>query len=235
MPDPLEPLNAMPGLAPRDAVIARALVRNNLATADVVLEAARVAAAPDAIGDLLDHLTEAGHLDPVRARQIEEALERKLAEKRTEAAPGQSAQADEQPPPSEAQRKRGGYPRRGTAVLLDAIRDGRTRQEDRVFLFLGRFVRSRLHALVLAQLAGLKEGIVEPRTIAKRSGASEKQVRAILSDWKEKGWFIDYGTFPFYFRAPEDQRESIARFLKAWKDPALHAKLVSKILEIEKT
>jgi hypothetical protein len=52
MPDPLDELQQIKGLSPRDAVVGRALLRNNLVDAAAVLRAAAAAATPGATGNL---------------------------------------------------------------------------------------------------------------------------------------------------------------------------------------
>jgi len=229
MPDPLEALAAVPGLSPRDAVIARALVKNKLVEAGAVLAAAREAARAGATGDLLDQLMEAGHLTPERAIAIEEALEKRIAQHAPVAAPEPRSTS-----------KRGGRGRSrtgGTTVLaLDAIREDRAiRERNKVNLFLTRYVQSRLHQLLLVQLNRKQEGIVEPKGLARATGASEKDIKKILVDWKSKGLFQTYGTFPFYYKPDDDVKKEIAEFMRAWNDPKHHSEMVKRILELERT
>jgi hypothetical protein len=85
MQDALDALAAIKGLGPKDAVIARALIRNRLIDGDAVLTVARDLALCGGEG-LLEELMAAGQLDCERARRIEATLEHKIAEKRAAAA-----------------------------------------------------------------------------------------------------------------------------------------------------
>ena len=249
MGESLEDLAGIEGLAPRDEVIARALIRNGLVEAGAVIGAARAAAAGSP-GDVLDHLTAAGVLDPEKALRIEEALERKIAQKCPPAAEPAGPPADEPdipdvpdvpeaPSRSAASKrdqswKRGGRSGKTTVMCLEALREDRARRErDDLQLFIERFVRSRLHESVLAFLAPRRESIVEARDVAKRAGVEPKAVARILEDWKSKGILKAWGTFPYYFDPAPQDREQIDRFMRAWKDPAQHAHILTKILELE--
>ena len=65
----------------RCAVIGRALIKNRLVDARAVLAAAQSAAQNGSAGDILDHLMASGHLTPEGALKIEEALERRIAQR----------------------------------------------------------------------------------------------------------------------------------------------------------
>ncbi|MHC5057421.1 MAG: hypothetical protein ACYTKD_22330 [Planctomycetota bacterium] len=84
--DALGQLAGIEGLAPREAILARALVRHKLAPAEQVLCAARAAAEDPAGGGVLDRLSAEGLLTEERARGIEKALEKQLAGRRAAAA-----------------------------------------------------------------------------------------------------------------------------------------------------
>jgi hypothetical protein len=121
-----------------------------------------------------------------------------------------------------------------SVVLLGALRDEYLRRErERVTIFVERFVRSRLHELLLSQLVKQKEGIVDPKSLARHSGSTLKDVRRILDDWKSKGLLREYSSYPYCFMPQEDDKNEITRFMKAWKDPVRHAELLKKILELE--
>ncbi len=86
MGDALQELARVEGLSPRDSILARALLRQGIVDPASVLEAARAAAqSPSAIG-ILDRLTASGVLTGERARKLEAALQKRIAERRSESA-----------------------------------------------------------------------------------------------------------------------------------------------------
>ena len=99
--------------------------------------------------------------------------------------------------------------------------------------FLEFYVRSRLHQLMIEKLARMRAGVADPKALARSSGAKEKHVIKILRDWKTKGLLRTVGSFPYYYDPPPKVQESAELFLRAWRDPTRHQRLLKKILEYE--
>jgi DNA repair exonuclease SbcCD ATPase subunit len=137
MDEALLRLSEIDGLSPKDAVIARALVRNRLLDVDTVVKTASDIARESTQG-LLERLTADGHLDSMRAATIERALEKKLEERRAsgdEAAP-QPGPPDKWTTPS-GKRARLWQPRHkrdtgeSSIILLDALKQRGAVEEGR--------------------------------------------------------------------------------------------------------
>ena len=82
MGDVLHELAGIEGLSPKDGVLGRALIRQGLAAPERVLEAARAVVADPSGGGILDRLAASGVLSEERARSIEEALKKRIAERK---------------------------------------------------------------------------------------------------------------------------------------------------------
>ncbi len=101
--------------------------------------------------------------------------------------------------------------------------------------FVEKFVRSRLHQYLLANLAPMRAGVADPKALAKTTGAKKKEVVDILRDWRLKGILKTVGEFPFYYDPREEHKKAIELFLRAWRDPGEHPRLLVKIMEYEDT
>lgn len=102
MGDALQELARVEGLSPRDSILGRALLRQGIVDPSSVLEAARAAAeAPSAIG-ILDRLTASGVLTDERARKLEAALQKRIAERRSGFASRAPARPADGPAPASA-------------------------------------------------------------------------------------------------------------------------------------
>lgn len=100
--------------------------------------------------------------------------------------------------------------------------------------FVTRFVCSRTHQLVLDSLARSRAAVADPKALAKALGVREKVVLRVLKDWRVKGLLRTVDTFPFYYDPSPKEKEAVTLFLRAWRNPAEHARLVAKILEVER-
>ncbi|MHC4253770.1 MAG: hypothetical protein ACYS9X_32040 [Planctomycetota bacterium] len=229
MGEPLEELAKVEGLPPKAAILARALLRNSLAPADRVLAAAREVAADagESPGGILEKLIAAGDLAEDRAKQIEAALEKRLAE-RKRATPLLGGKGTK-PKSSRVWRPKRERVRPVTPPDQHGPDEGEV-----IDRFIEEFVRSRLHQLILEVLARPRSGCVaDPKKLAMQFGCKEKEIERILKDWKSKGMLSTAGTYPYYYDPPARMAEHIALFMKAWRRQATHGRLLARILELE--
>jgi len=264
----LRQLAEISGIAPKEAILARALVRNSLAPPEKVLDAARATAA-DAEGDgILQRLCSAGILTQERALQIEKALEKRISGLRAAVASApQSTPSDESADPVEksapaegaeaaaeggdsspqadptARKKRSPrmwQPRskRG-ADESDASFQGVVskrrglREQESLDAFLEKYIRSRLHQLIMEKLTLMRAGVADPKALAKACGAKERDVVKVLKDWRLKGLLTTVHTFPYYYDPPPKLQETAELFMKSWRNEQEHNRLLMKILEYE--
>lgn len=249
--DALGLLAGIEGLAAREAILARALIRHELAPPEQVLDAAHAAAAEPAGGGILDRLSAAGVLTGERARAVENALAKLIAGRRGAAdATPSSAPGDgvtmEAPSIEDAGSGRKGprmwKPRRereggtGESVVVPhgEMRKRRERKDrDSIDKFLEKYVRSRLHQLVMEKLVRMRAGVADPKALARACGAKEKAVVRVLKDWKSNGLLMTVHMFPYYYDPPPKVEETARLFMKAWRDAEQHQRLLMKILDYE--
>jgi len=271
--EPLRQLAEISGIAPKEAILARALVRHNLASPDKVLDAARAAAADQEGDGILQRLCSAGVLTRERALQIEKALEKKLTARKaatdaaTSSAPGDNgvgeAEAAGEPapvggaaastregdpspqagPPVRKKRaprmwhprsKRGPDVAEGDASFQGLVSKRREEKErEALDAFLEKYIRSRLHQLIMEKLTLMRAGVADPKSLAKSCGAKERDVIKVLKDWRLKGLLTTVHTFPYYYDPPPKFQETAELFMKSWRNEHEHNRLLMKILEYE--
>ncbi|MHC4253059.1 MAG: hypothetical protein ACYS9X_28400 [Planctomycetota bacterium] len=99
--------------------------------------------------------------------------------------------------------------------------------------FLEKYIRSRLHQLVMEKLTRMRAGVADPKSLARACGVKEKEVVRVLKEWKSKGLLRTVHRFPYYYDPPPKVQETAKLFMKAWRDERQHQRLLMKILEYE--
>jgi len=248
----LRQLAEISGIAPREAILARALVRNGLAPPENVLNAARATAADAEGGGILQRLCSAGILTQERALQIEKALEKRISGLRAAvtSAPQPAPSDDEEASPAEKEvgaapnrkgprmwkprSKRGSDTEEDSASFQGVVSKRRgQREQESLDAFLEKYIRSRLHQLIMEKLTLMRAGVADPKALAKACGAKERDVVKVLKDWRLKGLLTTVHTFPYYYDPPPKLQETAELFMKSWRNEQEHNRLLMKILEYE--
>jgi len=272
----LRQLGEISGIAPKEAILARALVRNGLAPPEKVLDAARATAADAEGNGVLQRLCSAGVLTQERALQIEKALEKRISGLRAAVASApQPAPSDEAADPVEEaisveesdpvgdaaasakegdsspqagptapkkrsprmwqpRSKRGSDADESDASFQGVVSKRRgLREQESLDAFLEKYIRSRLHQLIMEKLTLMRAGVADPKALAKACGAKERDVVKVLKDWRLKGLLTTVHTFPYYYDPPPKLQETAELFMKSWRNEQEHNRLLMKILEYE--
>jgi hypothetical protein len=95
-------------------------------------------------------------------------------------------------------------------------------------------MKSMLHAAVLEALSRRKAHAVDIRELALELGAKQRDVKAILDDWKRLALIKTVGAYPYYFDPVGKDKAAIAAFLKQWRDARERPAIMKRLLELEK-
>jgi len=169
MEDHIQELGAIENLAPTDAILARTLIRNGLINAAHVVEAARAAAGESDEG-VLELLISSGRLHPGRAREIEQALEKKLAER--------SVIAEEPPVPRDPSMRWPTPFAKGPRMWRPRDRDGR----DHSTVLLLEALRRRKERAALRRAAIDAAGRLEEKLARSEAEREELKTRLVAAD-----------------------------------------------------
>jgi hypothetical protein len=219
MSDFIDRLAQIRGLPARDAIVARALVRGGVVAAETVLETAATVAADPTGPDLLGLLTRANALDARRARVYEEALEKKLAERRVHRAGGDEEKDRLSDDESDGEAFRD----------LKEERERLERAES--CAFFATHMRSDLQERILDVLRRAGGGSADPVDVATRVGADVADVTHVLVTWRKNRTLQCVAGIPFYYAPSPRQKKKIERALRAWRSPRERARCIETVQE----
>ena len=198
-----------------DDLFARVALKNGLVTQQQIDVARRGAA--ESGKSLRDVLVAQEALTKQKADAVAAAIERKMAEKR----PPEEAPAETPPPPKQPA---AGGQKSGLEHEYD-------QNEAEIKRLIRHIVTSTLHQKLLEHVVQGRISVLEPNSLAVRAGVSKTEVPRVLKRWQRFRVARALGGGTYNFSPGDKERKTIELFLRCWKWPELHGKLLSYVLE----
>lgn len=204
-----------------DDLFVRVALRNSIITEEQLAVARR--GAEESGKPLIEVLIVQEALTKKKADAVISAIEQKIAQKKSDTPahpvpPVTGASAPAAEPKSGAQRKAG-------------VEHEYENNESELKRLIRHIVTSPLHQRILEHVVKGNISVLEPGSLAKRTGAAKSDVIRVLKRWQRFRVATSLGGGTYNFSPGDKDAKLIKLFMRCWGWPALHGKLLAYVLE----